>query len=173
MSTEVFENNEATNPELAQTVSISEVAAESPDAIVLVSQPSEDTVEDTVEGAAETVGDAAETVGNAAETAWQKSQVKAAEVFENLPETVGRFFRNNKSLLLVLAGVIAAFIGLKMLLSLIGALNDIPLLPFLFELVGIGYTTWFIYRYLLSAASRQELSEKIDQIKADLLGQSS
>lgn len=36
--------------------------------------------------------------------------------------------------------------------TLVTALNSIPLLPKLMELVGLGYTSWFIYRYLLFKA---------------------
>lgn len=32
---------------------------------------------------------------------------------------------------------------------LVGAINSVPLLPKILELVGLGYTGWFVYRYLL------------------------
>jgi len=32
-----------------------------------------------------------------------------------------------------------------------------PQLPKLMELVGLGYTAWFVYRYLLFKDSREEL----------------
>ncbi|KAH0721511.1 hypothetical protein KY284_006541 [Solanum tuberosum] len=32
---------------------------------------------------------------------------------------------------------------------LVGAINSVPLLPKVLELVGLGYTGWFVYRYLL------------------------
>jgi hypothetical protein len=36
--------------------------------------------------------------------------------------------------------------------------NASPLqIPKLFELVGLGYTAWFVYRYLLFQSSREEL----------------
>jgi hypothetical protein len=40
----------------------------------------------------------------------------------------------------------------------------------LFELIGLGYTAWFVYRYLLSAASRQELSQEIQALKNQVFG---
>lgn len=33
--------------------------------------------------------------------------------------------------------------------TVVGAINGIPLIPKFLELVGLGYTAWFTYRYLL------------------------
>lgn len=38
-------------------------------------------------------------------------------------------------------------------------------LPKLFELVGLGYSAWFTYRYLLFKSSREELVEDIEALK--------
>ncbi len=43
--------------------------------------------------------------------------------------------------------------------TIVGAINHVPLIPKVFELVGLGYTAWFVYRYLLFKESRQELSK--------------
>jgi threonine/homoserine/homoserine lactone efflux protein len=56
------------------------------------------------------------------------------------------------------------------MLALLDALNDIPLLLPILELIGLAYTTWFVYRYLISAVSRQELSEEIKSLKDYVLG---
>ncbi|KAI3731863.1 hypothetical protein L1987_63055 [Smallanthus sonchifolius] len=47
----------------------------------------------------------------------------------------------------------------------IGALNKVPLLPNIMELVGVGYSGWFVYRYLLFESSRKELTTNIESIK--------
>jgi len=48
-------------------------------------------------------------------------------------------------------------------------------LPKAFELVGLGYSAWFTYRYLLFKSSREELVEDIESLKKKirwvLLGQ--
>lgn len=49
-------------------------------------------------------------------------------------------------------------------------LHKLPLLPSVFELVGFGYTLWFIYRYLLLAHTRKELVEGITAWKQKVLG---
>ncbi|KAM0050432.1 putative cyanobacterial aminoacyl-tRNA synthetase, CAAD domain, protein CURVATURE THYLAKOID 1 [Helianthus debilis subsp. tardiflorus] len=33
------------------------------------------------------------------------------------------------------------------------------------ELVGVGYSGWFVYRYLLFESSRKELTTNIESIK--------
>lgn len=54
--------------------------------------------------------------------------------------------------------------------TLVGAVNGIPLLPKLLELVGLGYTSWFVYRYLLFKSSRQELAADLEELKKKVAG---
>lgn len=63
-----------------------------------------------------------------------------------------------------------AFAALWVTTTVIGAVNAIPLVPRIMELVGLGYTTWFVYRYLLFKDSRAELSADIDEVKAKISG---
>ena len=48
--------------------------------------------------------------------------------------------------------------------GVLGAVEKLPLVPALFELVGIGFTTWFVYRYLLFKPDRAELKAVIDDL---------
>ncbi|CAN1237573.1 Protein CURVATURE THYLAKOID 1A, chloroplastic [Linum grandiflorum] len=43
-------------------------------------------------------------------------------------------------------------------------------LPKIMELVGLGYTGWFVYRYLLFKQSRKELAADIDTLKKKIAG---
>ncbi|KAH7296209.1 hypothetical protein KP509_26G013600 [Ceratopteris richardii] len=52
--------------------------------------------------------------------------------------------------------------------TILGAVNSVPLLPKLLELVGLGYSFWFVYRYLLFKENRKELTKEIEQLKAKL-----
>mmetsp|Transcript_18671 Transcript_18671/g.60887 ORF Transcript_18671/g.60887 Transcript_18671/m.60887 type:complete len:154 (-) Transcript_18671:768-1229(-) len=54
--------------------------------------------------------------------------------------------------------------------TIVGAINSVPVLPKLMELVGLGYSAWFVYRYLLFKDSRKELVEDIDALKAKISG---
>jgi hypothetical protein len=66
--------------------------------------------------------------------------------------------------------LIAAAVTVKVVLAVLDALNDIPLLAPTFELIGIGYSAWFVNRYLLRAERRQELAQEVDTIKQQVLG---
>ena len=66
----------------------------------------------------------------------------------------------------ILGYVGGGFIGLTILNAVTTAINAIPLVPDLLELVGLAYTAWFVWRYLLYEDSRAELLEEID----DFLG---
>jgi threonine/homoserine/homoserine lactone efflux protein len=61
-------------------------------------------------------------------------------------------------------------VTVKVTLALLDALDDIPLIAPTLELIGLAYTTWFVYRYLLSAASRQELSQDFQNLKEQVFG---
>lgn len=54
--------------------------------------------------------------------------------------------------------------------TIVGAVNNLPLVPKLLELVGLGYTAWFTYRYLLFKSSREELLEDIEELKKKISG---
>lgn len=44
-------------------------------------------------------------------------------------------------------------------------------LPKVMELVGLGYSTWFVYRYVLYKDSRKELVEQFDALKEKVSGE--
>lgn len=54
--------------------------------------------------------------------------------------------------------------------TLVGAINAVPLLPKIMELVGLGYSTWFVYRYVLFKDSRKELMEQVDALVSRVSG---
>merc|ERR1712072_512225 len=54
--------------------------------------------------------------------------------------------------------------------AIVGSVSSIPLLPKLMELVGLSYTVWFTYRYLLFKSSRQELVKDIEALKEKVSG---
>merc|ERR1719231_2162874 len=47
--------------------------------------------------------------------------------------------------------------------SVVDAIEKLPIFSGLFELVGIGYTGYFVYRYLLFKPDREELKEIVDE----------
>jgi len=72
------------------------------------------------------------------------------------------------SQLSALSLVVTALI-LRVVLTVV-TLNEIPLIAPTFKLVGIGYSVWFVSRYLLTSSNRQELSVEFQKLKQKLVG---
>ena len=89
-----------------------------------------------------------------------------AQIFDILKDVIDSNQKLLVNLLLIFLGVIAV----KVTLAIISAINDIPLLAPTFELVGLGYTGWFVYRYLLTNSSRQELAQEFRSLKNQVMG---
>lgn len=105
------------------------------------------------------------------EPQWQQVSRQIAQFLEQLPEYLGRFFNEYKQPLITVALILAAIVTVKVVLAVLDAINDIPLLSPTFELIGIGYATWFTSRYLIKASTRQELATEIQGLKEQLVGE--
>ena len=101
---------------------------------------------------------------------WQEWAQPVAEFLSKLPDYVGGFFQSYQQPLITLALILSGVITVKVTLAVLDALNDIPLLSPVFELVGIGYTAWFIYRYLLKVETRKELGSEFQALKGQVVG---
>ncbi|MFS7889537.1 putative cyanobacterial aminoacyl-tRNA synthetase, CAAD domain, protein CURVATURE THYLAKOID 1 [Helianthus anomalus] len=55
---------------------------------------------------------------------------------------------------------------------MISAIDRLPLVPGVLELVGIGYTGWFAYKNLVFKPDREALFEKIKSTYKDITGSS-
>lgn len=66
----------------------------------------------------------------------------------------------------IFAYVVGSLVGFTVLRSVVSAIDSIPVLPGALELVGLGYTVWFIWRYVLFQESREELIDEFE----DFLG---
>lgn len=106
----------------------------------------------------------------ASETQMQRVGRQTSEFLADLPGNIGRFFSNYQPQITNVLLVIAAIITLKVVLAILDAVNDIPLLGPSFELVGLGYGAWFTNRYLLKTTTREELGAKVNSIKAEIFG---
>eukprot|EP00179_Madagascaria_erythrocladioides_P020316 CAMPEP_0198334338 /NCGR_PEP_ID=MMETSP1450-20131203/19550_1 /TAXON_ID=753684 ORGANISM="Madagascaria erythrocladiodes, Strain CCMP3234" /NCGR_SAMPLE_ID=MMETSP1450 /ASSEMBLY_ACC=CAM_ASM_001115 /LENGTH=168 /DNA_ID=CAMNT_0044038921 /DNA_START=149 /DNA_END=655 /DNA_ORIENTATION=- len=61
----------------------------------------------------------------------------------------------------IASAVGVAAVTLTVLQAIINAVNGLPVLPGLFELVGLSYTSWFIWRYLIYNDTRDELVSNV------------
>ena len=86
----------------------------------------------------------------------------------HLFDYIGSFFNTYKQAVISLVLILAAIVALRVVLAVIDALNDIPLLETTFKLIGIGYSAWFVYRYLLNTKSRQQLSNNLQNLGKDI-----
>lgn len=101
---------------------------------------------------------------------WLLVGYRISAFVNELPGYFSYFFDAYKQPLIIVGSIVGVFVIFKLMLALVSALNDLPLIAGFLELVGLGYATWFIYRYLISTDSRQELGDKIQEIKEYVLG---
>ncbi len=101
---------------------------------------------------------------------WREIGEKAYGFLALLPEYLGRFFSEYRKPLVTLGLIFGSIVSVKLTLALLGAINDVPLLEPTFELVGLIYTVWFVYRYLLKASNRHELGQEFDKLKSQVVG---
>jgi hypothetical protein len=102
---------------------------------------------------------------------WKRVGDRISAFLADLPEYLTDFFGEYRRPIITVSLIIAALIAVKLLLAILDAINDIPLMSSLFELVGMGYSAWFVYRYVWKAESRQELSRDFNTLKAQIFGQ--
>ena len=95
---------------------------------------------------------------------------KGVEVVSNLDTILGNFFSEYKQLIVSLGLVFGAIVSVKLTLALLGALNEIPLVEPILELVGLGYSVWFVTRFMLKSEKRQEFYSKFTDTKDQVLG---
>ncbi|NHC35836.1 CAAD domain-containing protein [Scytonema millei] len=96
------------------------------------------------------------------------AQVRA--FLDELPEYIAKFYNENQKPITVVLLIVATIVTVKVVLAILDALNDIPLLAPTFELIGIGYSAWFVYRYLLKVETREELGQEIQAITSQVVG---
>jgi hypothetical protein len=101
---------------------------------------------------------------------WLKYGEQVSGFLASLPEYLGEFFNRYKQPLVVVGLIVGAILAVKVVLAVLDALNDFPLVAPTFELIGIGYSAWFVYRYLLKASTRQELTGEIASLKSQVVG---
>nr|CAD1826703.1 unnamed protein product [Ananas comosus var. bracteatus] len=94
------------------------------------------------------------------------SSIQTDELLADLKEKWDSI--ENKSTVFLYGG--GAIVAVWLSSVVVGAINSVPLLPKIMELVGLGYTGWFVYRYLLFKQSRKELAEDIEALKKKITG---
>jgi hypothetical protein len=61
--------------------------------------------------------------------------------------------------------VFAAIVSVKLTLALLSALNEIPLVEPILEIVGLIYSAWFVTRFMIKAEKRQAFYSNLWKLK--------
>ncbi|KAK9047874.1 hypothetical protein SSX86_033164 [Deinandra increscens subsp. villosa] len=91
---------------------------------------------------------------------------EVGEVFSGLKEKWDAL--DNKPMVVIYGG--GAALGVWLSSTVVEAINGVPVVPKFLELIGLGYTGWFIYRYLLFKSTRKELADDIEALKKKIIG---
>jgi len=95
-----------------------------------------------------------------------ENQTGAVEILlAPLVELLGnlvKVWKENRTLLISLGLVLVvlplATLLIGLVVSLLTAIHSVPLLASILRLIGVGYSVWFVSRYLLSESMQQKLS---------------
>jgi CAAD domains of cyanobacterial aminoacyl-tRNA synthetase len=98
------------------------------------------------------------------------SAEKMVDVTIELPSYLAQTYQHNREAFITVGLFFGGLIALKLMLAIVAAVNTIPLFEPLFQTIGLGYTGWFVYRYLLKASARQELATEINTVKSKVIG---
>jgi len=125
-------------------------------------------------------------VQNASQISTLSTFSQRSEASQQIADQFVDFLRNSLAQLLILwekgvseeqantlklIGIILIAIPtLIIVIGVVNIINSIPLFSSLLELVGLVYTVWFAYRYLLFADTRRELTLKTDTLKQKVIG---
>ncbi|MEZ2229331.1 MAG: CAAD domain-containing protein [Microcoleus sp.] len=108
-------------------------------------------------------------------TAGQFQDIKdqVLTILSELPVYISNFFAEYQKPIVTVGLILTGAVSVKVTLAVLNALNELPLVAPTFELIGIGYAGWFVYRYLLKASDRQELLAEIESLKEQVIGKDS
>lgn len=132
-----------------------------------------DTPVETVGGKLTTGKSGSLDISSIKEQPWQEWIDSIAGFLATIPEKFGAFFSSYKQPLVTLLIILSAIVTVRIVIAVLGAIDDIPLLSPVLELVGLGYAAWFVYRYLWKAENRQELFQEFEAFKSQIVGRNS
>lgn len=107
------------------------------------------------------------------ETNVKQSWQKVLGYVANVSQYLQGFFQEYQRPLVTVALIGAALITVKLVLALLNAINEIPTVEPFFQLIGIGWTSWFVWNHVLPAKQRQELVLSYRKFQEEYLGSNS
>jgi valyl-tRNA synthetase len=85
-------------------------------------------------------------------------------------DLVGDFFQTYQRSLFGLGAIGLFVFVIELLKAILATVNQVPVLPFLLEVVGLGYAVWYGKRNIWDASERQRLWQQVQQLKQDIIG---
>ena len=140
---------------------------------VVAEIPTPETPNDEAVAASIPVDEGTTTQPEASENQYQNIGETVREVLSNLPHYVSTFFGEWQKPLITIGLIVFTLIGIKVLVAVLNVFNGIPLIAPTLELIGLAYSLWFVYRYLLKSSTRAELSELTSSFVEQIAGQNS
>lgn len=101
---------------------------------------------------------------------WLETVEKGLQILAVFPDFLGKVLGEYRGPLTTVGLILVSGLGIAVADGVLARLNSIPLFAPTFELVGLGFTGWFVVRYLLYANTRQELIAEYHQIKERIAG---
>ncbi|XP_008795177.1 protein CURVATURE THYLAKOID 1A, chloroplastic-like [Phoenix dactylifera] len=120
-----------------------------------------------IDGATPTVGESSYEAISVEEEAEDRGESEAIYLLKKLNLKLD--LEDNYSILIYGTG---ALVALWISVTIVGAVDSLPLFPKVMEVVGLAYTLWFSYRYLIFKENRDELIEIVEDLKQQILGPS-
>jgi CAAD domains of cyanobacterial aminoacyl-tRNA synthetase len=99
----------------------------------------------------------------------QEIKTQVLSVLSDFFTYAGKFFEEYQKPITNVGLIVAVLIAFYLVIAVIDAVNDLPLLAPLFELIGIGYTIWFVKQYW-SAEAREKLWAEVKAFTSQVVG---
>lgn len=101
---------------------------------------------------------------------WRAYGEQVSQILAGFPERFGEVFEEYKQPITTVGIALAAVPFVILTVAILKVVNAIPFFAPTFELIGFGYSAWFVYRYLLFAETRKELGQDFDSLKTQVTG---
>ena len=131
-----------------------------------IAQPESSSPESSPPDLAETVADS---LTEAIQQAEETMTATAEQLDTSVEQTLSRWdLAQYKKPILALIFFAALWIVARLFGAVVGTFHSLPLLAPLFKLIGIGYTGWFIYKFLLSGQKRRDFAAQVRQFRRQM-----
>ncbi|XP_027168103.1 protein CURVATURE THYLAKOID 1C, chloroplastic isoform X1 [Coffea eugenioides] len=88
----------------------------------------------------------------------------------SLVKSVQSVWEKSEDRIAVIGLGFSAIVGLWAIVNFVSAIDKLPLIPTALELVGILFSSWFVYRNLLFKPDREEFFRSANKSLSDILG---